>query len=88
MSGINHISGRQIAAARVLTGMGQEELAKRANLSAPTLRRIEAAKEKAIAGTASPNNLAAIRAALESAGIVFLADGDVATGPGVSLRGE
>lgn len=36
--------------------------------------------------TPGANNLAAIRTALEAAGVSFLSDGDVATGPGVSLK--
>jgi hypothetical protein len=83
MSDFNHPTGRQIAAARALLGIGQAKLAALANVSAPTLRRMEASQ-----GLASgyPNNIAAVRTALEQAGIQFLADGDVATGPGVALR--
>ncbi|WP_421579785.1 transcriptional regulator [Shinella sp. M31] len=71
MSEINQISGRQIAAARALLGLGQVELADNANISAPTLRRMEASVG-AVAGTT--NNVAAVRRALESAGIIFIDD--------------
>jgi transcriptional regulator with XRE-family HTH domain len=62
------LTGRQIAAARTLVGMTQPELAERANISTPTLKRIEAAVGPA---PGYPNNLAAIRAALEAAGVRF-----------------
>ncbi len=71
LSEINQISGRQIAAARALLGLGQVELADNANISAPTLRRMEASVG-AVAGTT--NNVAAVRRALESAGIIFIDD--------------
>ena len=81
MSEINQITGRQIAAARVLLGMGQADLAQLANISAPTLRRMEASKG-AIGGMA--NNTKAVVFALENAGILFIdANGN---GPGVRLR--
>jgi len=72
MSEFYHITGRQIAAARTLLGMGQVELAESASISAPTLRRVEAAKENPIEGTASKNNLAALIRALEAAGVEFI----------------
>ncbi|MCJ8051693.1 helix-turn-helix domain-containing protein [Shinella curvata] len=81
MSDFNHILGRQIAAARALLGIGQVELADRARISAPTLRRMEAS-EGIASGLA--NNVAAVRAALESAGILFIDQNG--NGPGVRLR--
>ncbi|AJD45460.1 helix-turn-helix domain-containing protein [Rhizobium sp. SEMIA 4085] len=83
MREINHITGKQLAAARVLAGLGQVELAKNANVSAPTLRRMEAS-EGEVKGMA--NNVVAVVRALEAAGIAFL-DGDYsgAGGPGVRL---
>lgn len=83
MSEINQITGRQVAAGRALVGLGQVELAELANVSAPTLRRMEASEGQA---AGMRNNVAAVRAALESAGVTFLEAGSVATGPGVSLR--
>ena len=56
------ISGRQIAAARTLLGIGQSDLASRSAISVPTLKRMEASGGPA-AGMA--NNVAAVRAALE-----------------------
>lgn len=79
------LTGRQIAAARALLGMAQPELAMAANISVPTLKRMEAS-----AGEVSglKNNIAAVKAALETAGISFIDDhGASATGgPGVRLR--
>jgi transcriptional regulator with XRE-family HTH domain len=74
-------SGRQIAAARTLVGMTQPDLAMKANISVPTLKRMEASEGPAV-GMA--NNVAAVRAALESAGVIFVeSNGE---GPGVRLR--
>ena len=75
------VSGRQIAAARALVGLSQAELARNSNISVPTLKRMEASE-----GTASglTNNVAAVRAALEGAGIIFIDQNG--NGPGVRLR--
>lgn len=78
MSDINHnITGRQLAAARALAGLEQSELAERASISAPTLRRMEASRESAVPMS---NNVAAVVRALEAAGIEFI------NGTGVKLR--
>ena len=61
--------------------MDQKTLAEAANISLPTLRRMEASD-----GSASglKNNVLAVRSALEQAGVIFIAsNGD---GPGVRLR--
>ena len=73
------VSGRQIAAARTLVAMGQAELAASASISVPTLKRMEASEGPA-AGMA--NNVRAVVAALETAGVEFLNHGR----PGVRLR--
>jgi len=75
------VTGRQIAAARTLIGIGQAELASRSAISVPTLKRMEASEGPA-AGLA--NNVAAVRRALEQAGVEFLAENG--GGPGVRLR--
>ncbi|MGA2792241.1 MAG: helix-turn-helix transcriptional regulator [Roseiarcus sp.] len=76
-----NITGRQIAAARTLLGMNQPQLAERANISVPTLKRMEASEGPA-SGLA--NNVLAVRRALEAAGVIFVEEnGD---GPGVRLR--
>ena len=75
------VTGRQIAAARVLLGMPQAALAERANISLPTLRRMEACNST-VQGLA--NNVAAVCRALEEAGVLFLyPNGE---GAGVRLR--
>jgi DNA-binding transcriptional regulator YiaG len=81
MSENDQIHGRQIAAGRVLAGLGQADLAAAAKISVPTLRRMEASEGK-IAGMA--NNIAAVVSALEAAGVVFVAENG--HGPGVRLR--
>lgn len=80
MSDFNQITGRQLAAARALCGLGQVELAALANVSAPTLRRMEASIGAA-AGMA--NNVTSVVRALEAAGIIFIPSNG--NGPGVRL---
>lgn len=75
------LSGRQIAAARVLIGIAQPELAALANISVPTLKRMEGSKGDA-AGLV--NNVRAVKAALEAAGVIFIDSNG--NGPGVRLR--
>ena len=77
----DRILGRQIAAARVLKGISQEELANMASISAPTLRRMEASEGPA---TGLANNVKAVRAALEASGVIFVEENG--EGPGVRLR--
>ena len=81
MSESNRITGRQLAAALGLARMTQSELAKAANVSVPTLGRM-LASEGPIPGYA--NNVAAIRAALEAAGVEFIPENG--GGAGVRLR--
>jgi hypothetical protein len=77
----NLITGRQIAAARTLIGLGQAELANRSFVSVPTLKRMEASDGPASGLT---NNVAAVRSALEAAGVEFIAENG--GGAGVRLR--
>ncbi len=79
MSESDQMTGRQISAARALAGISQAELAAAANVSVPTLRRMEAS-----AGAASgmANNVAAVKRALEASGIEFLPE----NGGGVGVR--
>ncbi len=83
MSEINQNVGKQIAAARALLGLDQVELAKMANISAPTLRRMESGKEDV---KPMANNIRAVIAALHERGITFLGDGDGSVGYGVSIK--
>ena len=78
------ISGRQIAAARALAKVSQADLASDANISVPTLKRMEASTGTAAEGLA--NNVLAVRAALEARGIQFISPGDDASGYGVALK--
>jgi transcriptional regulator with XRE-family HTH domain len=75
------ITGRQIAAARTLIGLTQAELADAANISVPTLKRMEASNGPA---SGLSNNVASVRTALEAAGVEFIPENG--GGPGVRLR--
>lgn len=78
---MKNITPEQSRAARGLLDWSQSHLAKLSNLSESTVRDFE--KSRRIPG---PNNLLAIRHALESAGVIFIdSNGD---GPGVRLRKE
>jgi transcriptional regulator with XRE-family HTH domain len=71
----------QMRMARAALGWGVRELAARAGVTANTVTRIENGADAKI------STMSAIQAALEAAGVVFLADGEmVAGGPGVRLR--
>lgn len=73
----------QCRAARGLIGWSQLELCERAQVARKTLADFEAGKSTPYART-----LAAIREALEAAGVVFVPAGDYQGqgGPGVRLR--
>lgn len=77
------VTGRQIAAARTLLGMTQPQLAELAGVSTPTIKRMEASTGPAVGLL---NNVAAVRAALETAGVVFV--GEACDGAGVRLQGR
>lgn len=69
----------QSRAARALLSISQGELAANANIGKSTLVDFERGTR-----TPHPNNLAAIRAALEAAGVIFIDENG--EGPGVRLR--
>ncbi|WP_256807791.1 helix-turn-helix transcriptional regulator [Bradyrhizobium sp. Bra64] len=69
----------QSRAARGLVDWSQSELGQRSNLSESTVRDFE--KGRRIPG---PNNLAAMRVALEGAGVLFIEENG--EGPGVRLK--
>ena len=75
------ITGSQMRAARALLRWSVEELAKSANVSVMTIRRAEGNDGPV---KMLPNNLAAIRAALEDAGVIFVEENG--EGPGVRLK--
>ena len=62
------ISGRQIAAARAFFGLSKGELARKAKIQTPNLMRMEARTGEAVGLI---DNIAAVRAVLESAGVEF-----------------
>lgn len=70
----------QCKMARAAVGWGVRELAKAAAVSVDTVSRLERGEEL------MPRTIAAIRAALEAAGVIFLSDGQPARGNGVSLE--
>lgn len=63
------ITAAQTRAARAILNIPQPDLAKLASVSVSTVRDFESGKRTPIA-----NNLAAIRTALESAGVEFIND--------------
>jgi transcriptional regulator with XRE-family HTH domain len=73
------ITAAQCRAARALLDIRQPQLAASAGVSPTTIRDLESGKRTPIA-----NNLAAIRAALEQAGVEFIAENG--GGAGVRLR--
>ncbi len=68
----------QCKMARVATGLGIRELAELAQVAPNTISRLEAGEEL------KPRTLAAIRSALEAAGVEFIPENG--GGPGVRLR--
>ena len=72
------MNAAQCKMARAATGLGIRNLAKLADVSPDTIARLERGEEL------RPATIAAIRAALESAGVVFLPENG--NGPGVALR--
>lgn len=77
------ITGNQIRAARALLAWSQSDLAARAGVSVPTIKRLEARGDDP-AGTVRTNQ--SIRAAVEAADIVFI-DDDADGGRGVRKGG-
>jgi DNA-binding XRE family transcriptional regulator len=75
------VSIRQIKAARALLDWSQEELATAAEISLPTIKRLEA-QDGPLGGRRDTGRR--IREALEKAGAEFITDND--GGPGVRLR--
>jgi predicted transcriptional regulator len=75
------VSIRQIKAARALLDWSQQELATAADVSIPTIKRLEA-QDGALGGRSDTGSK--IRSALETAGVDFIAENG--GGPGVRLR--
>lgn len=76
------ISGRQIAAARLLTGVSRAELAAAAGISVALLRKLEASGSVTFPGE---EKVMAVRKALEDFGAVFLFE-ENGIGAGVRLK--
>ena len=70
----------QIRAARHLAGLSQSEVSAATGLSLPTIKRVESDRDVSV----SPAALAAVKTALEDAGVIFVAENG--EGPGVRLR--
>jgi transcriptional regulator with XRE-family HTH domain len=75
------VSIRQLKAARTLIGWSQEELAKAAGISLPTIKRLEAA-DGFLGGRET--TIQKIENALQKAGVEFIDENG--GGPGVRLR--
>jgi len=75
------VSIRQLKAARTLIGWSQEQLASAADISLPTIKRLEAA-EGLLGGRETTAQK--IRNALEKGGVEFIDENG--GGPGVRLR--
>ncbi len=71
----------QCRAARALIGISQDDLAKSSAVAKATIAAFELDQRSPY-----PRTIAAIRAALEAAGVVFLPENG--NGPGVALRKE
>ena len=76
------MTGNQLRAARSLIGWSQAQVAEKAGLSVPTVKRAEGQG----AVSASAEAVASIRVALESAGVEFIPENG--GGAGVRLRKE
>jgi transcriptional regulator with XRE-family HTH domain len=70
----------QLRAARAILGWSQPEVAQAAGVSSMTVKRAEGSGQPPAAG----ESVAAIRSALESAGVIFVDENG--EGPGVRLR--
>jgi transcriptional regulator with XRE-family HTH domain len=76
---MSNFSPAQCRAGRALLDWNQAQLSEKAKVALSTVRRFENGANQPIA-----NNLAAMRAALESAGVLFIDQNG--NGPGVRLR--
>jgi len=76
------ISGRQIAAARLLTGISRAELAAAAGISVALLKKLEASGSVTFPGE---DKVTAVREALGDFGVIFLFE-EKGIGAGVRLK--
>lgn len=82
MSDRIRISGRQIAAARAMAGVGRAHFATAAGLPVERLRRLEAGGSALVD---APAEVAALKRALDHFGVVIVAEGR-GMGAGVRLK--
>lgn len=75
------LTSEQVRAARALLRWEQKDLASATQVSLPSIKRLEAQPGPL---AAQPRTVAAIRAALEAAGVIFVEENG--EGPGVRLR--
>ncbi len=75
------LTSEQVRAARALLRLEQKDLAKDSGVSLPSIQRLETRPGPL---AAQPRTVAAIRAALEAAGVEFIAENG--GGAGVRLR--
>jgi transcriptional regulator with XRE-family HTH domain len=78
------ITAAQLRAARALLGMDQRELAAKAELSLPTIQRMEASKGGVVRGNV--DSLMKLVSALDSAGIELISDNATSTAGGRGVR--
>ncbi|MCL8000215.1 hypothetical protein M8994_18450 [Brucella sp. 21LCYQ03] len=77
-------TGNQIKAARALADLNQQQLSELAGVNVNTIRAMEGrGNEILVSGL---DTVSKVQGALEAAGVQFLEDGQVASGPGVALR--
>jgi transcriptional regulator with XRE-family HTH domain len=85
MSQPGNISPSQIRGARAMLNFSQSELAQNSGISVETLKRLEGTRAGISVGQGvSVEALNKVRAALESAGVIFVEENG--EGPGVRLR--
>lgn len=77
------ITAAQLRAARALLGVDQRQLAELSGLSVPTIQRMEAS-EGVIRGNV--DSLMKLIAALDTAGILLLGEGDASSAGGRGVR--
>ena len=78
------MDGEQIKAARMMLGITAKELAEAADVSLPTVQRMDSSTGPV---PGRYETVEKVRRALEARGIQFLENGQVAEGNGVAIRG-
>lgn len=76
------ITSEQLRAARALLRWEQKDLAEASGVSLPSIKRIETQAGEL---TSQQKTIEALKNAIESAGVIFLADGEIPSG-GAGVR--